>query len=43
MDRIEIKVECSALLRKTAFADRQEQIRTKAAVMTEIEDSINMW
>jgi hypothetical protein len=43
MDRIEIKVESSALLNKPAFTDRQEQIRMKADLMTEMEESINMW
>jgi hypothetical protein len=42
MDKIEYEVECSALLDKTAFIDRQEQIRTKTDLMTKMEESINM-
>jgi hypothetical protein len=42
MDRIEHEVERSALLDKTAFIDRQEQIKTKTDLMAEMEESINM-
>jgi SMC interacting uncharacterized protein involved in chromosome segregation len=34
MDRIEYELERSDLLDKTAFIDRQEQIRTKTDLMT---------
>jgi CDP-diacylglycerol pyrophosphatase len=42
MDRIKYEVERSSLLDKTTFIDRQEQIRTKTDLMTEMEVSINM-